>query len=132
VRNIFANYGLTPEQSEPIVEALSQHSEAWVDFMMRFELGLEAPDPRRALTSAVTIALSYIVGGLIPLSPYILLPVARTALLTSVVVTLLALLIFGYIKGQFTGAVPIKSGLQTALIGGLAAAVAFAIARLIS
>ena len=132
VRDIFVSYGLTPEQSEPIVEALSRHPKAWVDFMMRFELGLEEPDPKRALSSAGTIALSYIVGGLIPLSPYILLPVARTALLTSVVVTLLALLIFGYIKGRFTGTNPLRSGLQTALIGGLAAAVAFLIARAIS
>lgn len=132
IREIFASYGLTTEESKPIVEALSKRPNAWVDFMMRFELGLEKPDPRRALTSAVTIALSYVVGGLIPLSPYILLPVARTALLTSVVVTLLALLVFGYIKGRFTGTRPLRSGLQTALIGGLAAAAAFLIARLIA
>lgn len=131
VRAVFATYGLTDEQSMPIVEALSKRPDAWVDFMMRFELGLEAPDPKRALTSALTIAISYIVGGLIPLSPYILLHVANTALLTSVVVTLLALLIFGYIKGHFTGTSPIRSGLQTALIGGLAAAAAFLIARAI-
>ena len=132
VRDIFTSYGLTAEQSTPLVEALSKRPEAWIDFMMRFELGLEKPDPRRALTSALTIGFSYIVGGLIPLSPYILLPVARTALMTSVVVTLLALLIFGYIKGRFTGTKPLLSGLQTALIGGLAAAAAFLIARAIS
>ncbi|GCE06530.1 VIT1/CCC1 transporter family protein [Dictyobacter aurantiacus] len=131
VSDIFQQYGLTAEQSAPLVEALSQKPDAWIDFMMRFELGLEEPDPKRAFSSAITIALSYIVGGLIPLSPYILLPVARTALLTSVVVTLLALLIFGYIKGRFTGTNPLRSGIQTALIGGLAAAVAFFIARLI-
>jgi VIT1/CCC1 family predicted Fe2+/Mn2+ transporter len=132
IRDIFASYGLTAEESKPIVEALSKRPNAWIDFMMRFELGLEKPEPRRAFISAFTIALSYIVGGLIPLSPYILLPVARTALLTSVVVTLLALLVFGYIKGRFTGTKPIRSGLQTALIGGLAAAAAFLIARLIA
>ena len=132
IRDIFASYGLTAEESKPIVEALSKRPNAWVDFMMRFELGLEKPEPRRAYISAFTIALSYIVGGLIPLSPYILLPVARTALLTSVVVTLLALLVFGYIKGRFTGTKPVRSGLQTALIGGLAAAAAFLIARLIA
>ncbi len=132
VREIFASYGLTDEQSKPIVEALSKRPDAWVDFMMRFELGLEEPDPRRALRSALTIALSYIAGGLIPLSPYLLVPVARTALLISVIVTLLALLIFGYVKGHFTGTMPIRSGLQTALIGGLAAAAAFIIARLIA
>ncbi len=132
IRDIFASYGLTAEESKPIVEALSKRPNAWVDFMMRFELGLEKPEPRRAFISAFTIALSYIVGGLIPLSPYILLPAARTALLTSVVVTLLALLLFGYIKGRFTGTKPLRSGLQTALIGGLAAAAAFLIARLIA
>ncbi len=132
IRDIFASYGLTAEESKPVVEALSKRPKAWVDFMMRFELGLEKPEPRRAYISAFTIALSYIVGGLIPLSPYILLPVARTALLTSVVVTLLALLVFGYIKGRFTGTKPVRSGLQTALIGGLAAAAAFLIARLIA
>ena len=132
VRVIFASYGLTDEQSEPIVEALSKRPDAWVDFMMRFELGLEEPDPRRALRSALTIALSYIAGGLIPLSPYLLVPVSSTALLVSVVVTLLALLVFGFIKGHFTGTMPIRSGLQTALIGGLAAAAAFIIARLIT
>jgi len=132
VRDIFVSYGLTADQSAPLIEALSKRPDAWVDFMMRFELGLEKPDPRRALTSALTIAISYIVGGLIPLSPYILLPVARTALLTSVVATLVALLIFGYVKGRFTGTKPLRSGLQTALIGGLAAAAAFLIARAIS
>lgn len=132
VRAIFASYGLTTEQSTPIVDALSKRPDAWIDFMMRFELGLEEPDPRRAFTSAFTIAVSYIVGGLIPLSPYLLLHTAMTALFTSVMVTLLALLIFGSIKGRFTGTKPVRSGLQTALIGGLAAGAAFLIARAIA
>lgn len=131
VREVFSSYGLTDEQSTPIVEALSKRPDAWVDFMMRFELGLEKPDPRRALTSALTIAVSYIVGGLIPLSPYLFLHTASIALLVSVIVTLIALLIFGYIKGLFTGTKPVISGLQTALIGGLAAGAAFLIARAI-
>lgn len=132
VAEVFASYGLGANESAPIVEALSKRPDAWVDFMMRFELGLEAPDPGRALKSALTIALSYIVGGLIPLSPYILLSTAQTALLVSVGITLVALLIFGYVKGQFTGAKPLMSALQTALIGGLAAGAAFLIARFIS
>ncbi|MFL5703302.1 MAG: VIT1/CCC1 transporter family protein, partial [Ktedonobacteraceae bacterium] len=118
VMDVLKTYGLTKEESTPIVEALSKRPKAWVDFMMRFELGLEEPDPKRALTSALTIAFSYIVGGLIPLSPYIFIPVARNALVISVIATLLALLIFGYIKGHFTGTNPLRSGLQTALIGG--------------
>jgi len=132
VADVFASYGLTPAQSAPVVAALRERPAAWIDFMMRFELGLEEPDPKRALTSAVTIAVSYIVGGLIPLSPYILSSTTHRALLISVAVTLLALLIFGYVKGRFTGAVPIQSALQTMIIGGLAAAAAFLIARLIT
>lgn len=131
VQDVFAAYGLTPAESAPIVQALQKRPEAWVDFMMRFELGLEKPDPRRALTSALTIAGAYIAGGFIPLSPYLLIPVASTALVWSVCLTLIALLVFGYIKGRFTGAAPIKSALQTMLIGGVAAAAAFAIARAI-
>lgn len=132
VRDVFTSYGLTEAESAPIVEALSKRPQAWVDFMMRFELGLEEPDPKRALMSALTIAGSYIVGGLIPLSPYFFFSPASTALLISVIVTLLALLVFGFIKGYFTGASPFRSAIQTALIGGLAAAAAFLIARLIS
>ncbi|HET8910813.1 MAG TPA: VIT1/CCC1 transporter family protein [Ktedonobacteraceae bacterium] len=131
VQQVFMSYGLTKDESTPIVEALSKRPDSWVDFMMRFELGLERQDPRRALTSAITIALSYIVGGLIPLSPYIIVHSARSALLFSVILTLLALLIFGFVKGHFTGTNPFRSAIQTALIGGLAAAVAFLIARLI-
>jgi VIT1/CCC1 family predicted Fe2+/Mn2+ transporter len=131
VQEIFMSYGLSTEESMPLVEALSKRPDAWVDFMMRFELGLEKPDPRRALTSALTIAFSYIVGGLIPLSPYIILHTASSALVVSVVATLIALLIFGYVKGHFTGTQPVRSALQTALIGGLAAGAAFLIARLI-
>ena len=132
VTRVFESYGLTPKESEPVVQALRSRPEALIEFMLRFELGLEKPDPKRALTSALTIAGAYIAGGLIPLSPYIILSSAQTALTVSVVVTLLALTVFGYIKGHFTGAVPLRSAVQTALIGGVAAAVAFAIARVIS
>jgi predicted membrane protein (TIGR00267 family) len=99
--------------------------------MMRFELGLEAPDPTRARRSAFTIAVSYIAGGLIPLAPYILLSTILTALWVSVGVTLAALFVFGYVKGRFTGINPLRGGLQTIFIGGLAAAAAFGIARMI-
>jgi len=132
VAEVFQSYGLTAEESAPIVEALSQRPDAWVDFMMRFELGLEEPDHKRALRSALTIAGAYIAGGLIPLTPYILVSQAQTALLISVVATLVALTVFGYVKGHFTGAVPVRSAFQTVLIGGLAAGAAFLIARLIS
>jgi len=132
VAEIFHSYGMTDAEAAPVVEALSRRPEAWIDFMMRFELGLEKPDPKRALTSALTIAGAYVAGGIIPLFPYLFLPQAHSALLFSVAITLLALLIFGYIKGRFTGAKPIRSAFQTMLIGGLAAAAAFGIARSIS
>jgi len=132
VRQVFVTYGLTPTEAKPVVEALRQRPSAWVDFMMRFELGLEKPNPKRALVSAATIAGSYIAGGFIPLSPYMLFHTAGTALTVSVVVTLIALAIFGYIKGHYTGTSQIRSAVQTVLIGGVAAAAAFAIARAIS
>lgn len=132
VVEILENYGLTEEESVPIVESLAQRPKDFVDFMMRFELGLEKPEPKRALQSGLTIAGAYIAGGLIPLLPYIVLSEAHTALLWSVAVTVIALFVFGYVKGTFTGAKPFKSALQTCLIGSVAAAFAFAIARLIS
>jgi len=137
VAQVFHSYGLSNEESEPIVEALAKHPQKWVDFMMRFELGLEKPDPKRALVSALTIASSYVAGGLIPLAPYIVAGFIRrmsveSALLFSVAVTLIALFVFGFIKGRFTGTRPLRSALQTALIGSLAAGAAFLIARLIS
>ena len=131
VEDVFRSYGLSPEESARTAQSLSTRPAAWVDFMMRFELGLEAPDPKRALTSALTIAGAYIAGGFIPLSPYIVLAHTHEALIVSVIMTLLALLIFGYVKGHFTGAVPLRSALQTMMIGGVAAAAAFSIARLI-
>ena len=129
---VFRGYGLSATQMEPIVTAITSDQKKWVDFMMRFELGLEAPDPARAGRSAATIAASYIVGGLVPLAPYILMRRVESALWVSVSVTLLALFIFGSIKGHYTGVKPLRGGLQTILVGGLAAAAAFFIARLIS
>lgn len=132
IAELLREYGLTPEEAGPVVEALRKRPEAWVAFMMRFELGLEEPNPKRALASALTIAGAYVAGGLVPLAPYFFSPRPHTALLFSVVTTLLALLVFGFVKGRFTGTAPMRSALQTALIGGLAAAAAFVIARLIS
>jgi VIT1/CCC1 family predicted Fe2+/Mn2+ transporter len=137
VAQVFHSYGLTHEESEPIVEALSKHPKKWVDFMMRFELGLEKPDPKRAFVSAFTIAASYIAGGLIPLAPYIVTVYMKnitvsTALFFSVALTLVALLVFGFVKGRYTGTRPLRSALQTALIGSVAAGAAFLIARAIS
>jgi len=129
VADIFRSYGLSEEDTKPILESFREHPQQWIDFMMRFELGLEKPDPRRALRSAATIGGAYAVGGLIPLGPYILMAETKASLWVSVALTLLALVVFGYVKGRFTGARPWKSALQTTFIGGLAAAAAFAIAR---
>src|SRR5579859_157677 len=132
VGEIFRGYGLSAEQTAPVVEAISADTKRWVNFMMRFELGLEEPDPGRALKSASLIAASYVAGGLIPLFPYMVWPQIRTALWISTGVTPAALFIFGFIKGRFTGVPPLRTGVQTAFIGGRAADAAFAIARMIS
>ena len=132
ITEIFSHYGITAAESAPVVNALRRRPQAWVDFMMRFELGLERPDPRRAFVSALTIGGAYVVGGLIPLAPYMLFSSTRTALVVSTVVTLIALAVFGFVKGRFTGLKPVRSATQTVLIGGLAAGVAYALARLLS
>ena len=132
VAEVFQAYGLTEDETWPIVRALRRQPANWIDFMMRFELGLEKPEPKRAVVSAFTIAGAYIAGGFIPLAPYIFSHSASAALLLSVALTLAALIIFGFVKGRFTGTKPLRSALQTALIGSAAAGAAFAIARLIS
>lgn len=129
---IFQQYGVAREESEPVLAALKRDHQAWVDFMMRFELGLEEPEEGRASRSALTIAFSYIAGGLIPLLPYMLVANGATALLFSVAITLAALLVFGAVKGRLTGSGALRSGLQTLFIGGLAAGVAYVLARLLS
>jgi VIT1/CCC1 family predicted Fe2+/Mn2+ transporter len=131
IYEIFDAYGVERHEATPVLAALQRNPRAWVDFMMRFELGLEEPQPGRALRSAATIAVSYIVGGLVPLLPY-MLGTPATALPASVAITLLALLIFGAVKGRVTGAGALPSGLQTAVIGGVAAAAAFGIAHLLN
>ncbi|MEI7811464.1 MAG: VIT1/CCC1 transporter family protein [Ignavibacteria bacterium] len=131
VAKIFREYGLSEQHIAPIVQAVCSDRNKWVDFMMKYELGLDEPDPARAFRSAATIAVSYIAGGMIPLSPYIFVNNIFTALIVSVIVTLIALFVFGYIKGKFTGLKPLRSGYQTILIGGLAAVAAFLIAGFI-
>ena len=132
VVEVFEEYGLPHETAVEAAKSLRRDRRRWVDFMMRFELGLERPDPKRARSSALTIALSYVAGGLVPLAPYFFLHPMRAAFLGSVALTLLALLVFGYVKGRFTVKRPVRSAWQTAVVGGLAAGAAFAIAKLIS
>ncbi len=128
---VLQKYGVTPEESAPVIAALQRSPEAWIDFMMRFELGLEEPDPRRARTSAMTIAGAYIAGGFIPLSPYFFAPSVTAALPASVAITLVALAVFGWVKGGFTGTSRMRSAAQTLLVGGLAAGAAFMLAKAI-
>jgi VIT1/CCC1 family predicted Fe2+/Mn2+ transporter len=132
VQEILESYGVTARDAATVVGSMRQRPEAWRDFMMRFELGLEKPDPRRALTSALTIGGAYAAGGFIPLAPYIALASIPAALIVSVIVTLVALGLFGWVKGHFTGTAPFRGAVQTMLIGGTAAAAAFALARAIA
>src|SRR5438874_5464332 len=132
VAEVFQEYGLSPEQTWPIVETLRRQPKKWIDFMMRFELGLEKPDPKRALTSAITIGGAYAAGGFVPLAPYMFSRNPQTALFISIGVTLAALFVFGFIKGRYTGTRPLRSALQTALIGSAAAGAAFLLAKAIS
>jgi vacuolar iron transporter family protein len=132
IYEIFEEYGVERSESKPVLEALKRRPQAWVDFMMRFELGLEEPQQNRAGRSALTIALSYIVGGLVPLLPYMAGAPMPTALTASVAITLVALLVFGGVKGRLTGAGTVRSAIQTLVIGGLAAGAAYLLARLLS
>lgn len=132
VREIFQGYGLKGNELDTVVTAVASDRQRWLDFMMRFELGLEKPDPKRAPISAGTIAASYFIGGLIPLTPYILMSSISEAFTYSVGFTAIALIIFGGIKGHFTGINKAKSAGQTLLVGGLAAAAAYALAHAFS
>jgi len=132
VARVFHAYGLKDEQITPILQSFADSPREWVNFMMRFELGIEEPDPKRALISAITIATSYMVAGVIPLAPYMVIGTATEALPYSVVITMLALILFGFVKGRFSGHAPLKSAIQTVVIGGIAAAAAFGVAKLIT
>jgi VIT1/CCC1 family predicted Fe2+/Mn2+ transporter len=131
VAKVFREYGLTEAQMAPVVTAICSDQKRWVDFMMRFELGLEEPDPKRATRSAITIAAAYIFGGMIPLAPYMLMNSVTDGLRYSIVITLIALATFGLVKSRFIGISAWKGAVQTVLTGGLAATAAFLLARLI-
>jgi VIT1/CCC1 family predicted Fe2+/Mn2+ transporter len=132
VAAVFRRYGLTEAEIEPVLRNFERDHDSWVDFMMRFELGLERPEPGRSTRAALTIGGAYAVGGLIPLTPYILFPDANAALPWSAAATLAALLSFGWFKGRMTTGRPWRSALHTTTVGGLAAMAAYGIARLLS
>lgn len=130
VREFFENIGLSQELQSQVVEEISKDKKKWVDFMMKHELGLEKPDPKRATKSALNIGLSYVVGGLVPLSPYFFIDEPIAALKISAAVTLICLFVFGYFKSRFTGVNPFEGAVRVALIGALAASAAFGVAKL--
>ncbi len=132
VESVMRGFGLEGEPLERVVTAITADRDRWVEFMMRFELGIERPDPRRAFTSAFTIGGAYIVGGLVPLVPYMLVPTVPDAMVWSVISTGVALLAFGAIKGRFTGMNLVRSAIQTLVVGGLAAGAAFGLAHAFS
>jgi VIT1/CCC1 family predicted Fe2+/Mn2+ transporter len=129
-KEFFANIGLSPALQEQATAEIAQDKDRWVDFMMKYELGLDKPDPKRATKSALNIGLSYIAGGIIPLSPYFFISDSVDALKISVIATLVCLFIFGYFKSKFTGVNPLWGALKVTLIGAVAAAAAFGVAKL--
>lgn len=131
VREFFANLGLSREVQQQAVEEMTKDKDKWVDFMMKYELGLDKPDPQRARKSAFNIGCSYIVGGLIPLSPYFFVTDGLSGLKISAVITLCCLFIFGYFKSSMTGVNPIGGAIRVMITGALAAGCAFGVARLI-
>ena len=131
-KEIFAEYGLNDELQETIAREMAKNPKQWVDFMMRFELGLERPDKNRALQSALVIGVSYVIGGLIPLSAYFFTESSSEGLIYSSIITLICLVAFGLIKSKLTGQPILKGALRVTLVGALAAAAAFAIATLIT
>ncbi|MES2063398.1 MAG: VIT1/CCC1 transporter family protein [Bacteroidota bacterium] len=132
VKEVFAGFGLSENLQQQIADEMAKDKNKWVDFMMRYELGLEEPHANRATKSAITIGVSYIVGGIIPLSPYILVDNSQTALYYSCIVTLISLFIFGYFKSKLTGQPAISGAFKVVIIGALAAGAAFAMAKLIN
>lgn len=131
VRKVFLEWGLSKDTAEEATQEIIKDDKRWVDFMMKFELGLTEPDPKRARKSALNIGLSYIVGGLIPLTPYFFVDDAIKGLEISAGITLVCLYIFGFFKSKMTGMNPWWGGVKVMLIGATAAAAAFSIAKLI-
>lgn len=131
-KEIFAEYGVDEELQEKIARQMARNPKKWVDFMMRFELGLERPDKNRARQSAIVIGLSYILGGLVPLSAYFFTATSREGLIYSSIITLICLIIFGLVKSKLTGQPLFKGALRVTLVGALAAGAAFALAKLIA
>ena len=130
VRDFFRQIGLSEDIQHKATEEIARDKKQWVDFMMKYELGLDEPDPKRATKSALNIGLSYIAGGIIPLSPYFFISNSTEALKISIIATLICLFVFGYFKSKVTGVSPIWGAIRVTMIGALAAGAAFGIASL--
>jgi vacuolar iron transporter family protein len=131
VKEFFAGLGLSEEVQQQAVEEMTRDKKKWVDFMMKYELGLDKPDPQRAKKSAFNIGLSYAVGGMVPLIPYFFAGSALEGLKYSAMITIVCLFVFGYMKSRFTGVNPWGGAIRVTLIGAIAAGCAFGVARLI-
>lgn len=129
VKLVFAEYGLNGSVQNIIADEMAKDKDKWVDFMMKYELGLEKPDPNRARNSAATIGLSYVVGGLIPLTAYFFTRTPLQGLFISALLTIICLFIFGYFKSKVTGQPPLMGALKVTIIGITAAAAAFLVAK---
>jgi predicted membrane protein (TIGR00267 family) len=132
VKKVFADFGLSEQLQHNVAEEMAKDKDKWVDFMMRYELGLEQPEANRASKSAITIGLSYIIGGIIPLSPYFFIADSQRALFYSCAITMLCLFVFGYFKSKVTGQPAFSGAFKVLIIGALAAAAAFFMAKLIN
>src|ERR1044071_7561696 len=128
-KEFFANIGLSEELQDKATEEIAKDKKQWVDFMMKYELGLDKPDPKRATKSALNIGISYVVGGLVPLSPYFFVHSPSDGLKISVIVTLCCLFVFGFLKSKITGVNPWWGAVRVTLIGAAAAAAAFGVAK---
>lgn len=132
VIQVLTSYGVGPSHAREVARALEHRPKAWVDFMMRFELGLEKPKPRQALKSALTVGGSYALGGFVPLAPYFFFSAPNAALPVSIGITALALVTLGAVKATFTSKHPVRGAAETLFIGALAAGAAYLLARLVS
>jgi VIT1/CCC1 family predicted Fe2+/Mn2+ transporter len=131
-KDVFAAYGVSPELQEKVAQEIAKDDKKWVDFMMRFELGLEKPDRHRALQSAFVIGISYVIGGLIPLTAYFFTPTAQEGLIYSSIITFICLIVFGLVKSKLTGQPLFKGALRVTVVGVAAATIAYALAKLIT
>lgn len=128
IKEIFAEYGIDEYGQTILANQLSKDKTKWVNFMMKFELGLEEPNPNRARNSALTIGLAYFVGGLLPLTAYFITSTPHEGLLISAIITTTCLFVFGYFKSKITGQPPLKGALKVTSIGLIAAAAAYFVA----